>query len=144
MDFNKEPIYEIIEAVEEHAGDIRYSHEKGKVRRALPSLKEALLKPEIDPKMLWKAYDVMVTMQATTDVKFMNPPNEAKFFEAILGVSWEQGKDDLDFCNKYVMENKVDTASKRRYTTAWKNFGSMRGRYLLHQLREEWEGGQSQ
>ena len=150
MDFNKKYIEDIIEAVENHTDDVRYSKERAKVRRALPSLKEALLEPEIDPQMMEKAYEVMMVMMTAKvefddAVKYNGHPTKDKFFEAITGLSREQSKDDLDFCNKYVTENKkIHPDSRRRYREGWQNFGSMRGRYWLHQLREEWEGDESQ
>lgn len=144
MDFNKGPIEEVIEAVENHAGDIKIAVERIRIRKKLPSLKEALRAPKIDLKVMEKAYDMMQTMKALAGVKFEKYPNMEKFYEAISGVSWEQGKDDLAFCDEYVMTHKVDTESKRLYGLAWRGYGTMKGMYLLHQLREEWEGGQSQ
>lgn len=143
MDFNRKFIEEIIEAAEENVDVMKYSTERARVRRVLPSLKEALIEPEIDPKILDKIYKVMMDVQASTDVKFINLPNEGKFLEALIGVSWEQTKDDQEFCDKYVAENKVDRESKRRYTTANK-CGMFRRKIMMHQLREEWEGGESE
>ena len=143
MDFNRKFIEEIIETAEEHVDVMKYSTERARVRRVLPSLKEALLAPEVDPRILDKVYRVMMDVQASTDVEFINLPNEDKFFETLTGVSWEQTKDNQQFCDKYVAENKVDRESKRRYTTANK-CGMFRRKIMMHQLREEWEGGQSQ
>lgn len=144
MDFNKRPIEEIIEAVENHAEDIKIGIERTRIRRKVPSLKEALYAPKVDLKIMEKAYDMMQTMKALAKVKFEDYPNMEKFYEAISGVSWEQGKDDLDFCDQYVLRNKVDTESKRLYGLAWRGYGTMKGMYLLHQLREEWEGDESE
>ena len=143
MDFNRKFIEEIIEVAEEHVDVMKYSTERARVRRVLPSLKEAPLEPEVVPTILDKVYKMMMDVQASTDVKFMDLPNEGKFFEAFSGVSWEQTKDDQKFCEKYVAENKVDTASKRRYNTAKNSSGMLRKWYMFHQLREEWEGGES-
>lgn len=144
MDFNRKFIEEIIEAAEEHVDVMKYSTERARVRRVLPSLKEAPFEPEVVPTIVDKVYEVMMDVQASTDVKFMNLPNEEKFFEALSGVSWEQTKDDQKFCEKYVAENKVDRDSKRRYNTAKNSSGRLRKWYMLHQLREEWEGDESQ
>ena len=142
MDFNRKFIEEIIEVAEEHVDVMKYSTERARVRRVLPSLKEAPLEPEVVPTILDKVYKMMMDVQASTDVKFMDLPNEGKFFEAFSGVSWEQTKDNQQFCDKYVAENKVDRESKRRYTTANK-CGMFRRKIMMHQLREEWEGGES-
>lgn len=144
MDFNRKFIEEIIEAAEEHVDVMKYSTERARVRRVLPSLKEAPLEPEVVPTILDKVYKMMMDVQASTDVKFMNLPDEGKFFEAITGLSWEQTKDDQKFCEKYVAENKVDPDSKRRYNTAKNSSGILRRWYMMHQLREEWEGGESE
>lgn len=141
MDFNKEPIYEIIEAFEKYGDDIRIGGEKSRTKRKVSKLKEDLEKPEISLRVMETAYDIMQTLRALAKVKFEKYPGMPEFYKAMTGAELEDAKDDLMFCELFKEGHKVDSKSSAMLSAAYRSFSLMGSKYKIHMIRKQWENG---
>lgn len=141
MDFNKEPIYEVIEAVEKYSDAIKISVEKIGIRKKLVSLKKDMEQPDINLRVMEKAYDMMQTMKALAKVKFEKYPGRVEFYRALTGAELEDAKDDLRFCELFREGHKVERKTSALLSTAYRSYSTMGSKYKIHMIRKQWENG---
>lgn len=141
MDFNKEPIYEIIEAFEKYGDNIRIGKERSRIKRKVENLKRDMEQPRINLRVMENAYDVMQTLKALAKVKFEKYPGMPEFYKAMTGAELEDAKDDLRFCELFREGHKVDRNSSALLGSAYRSYSTMGSKYKIHMIRKQWENG---